>query len=70
MAEIILPKRPSADLIRRWRARMDFTQREAAAALGCSHRAYQSYETGTAIAPPYIGLAMSAVAQGIGSYER
>jgi DNA-binding transcriptional regulator YiaG len=51
-----------------WREAMGFTQRDAAEQLGCSRSALQNWETGTNECPYYIGLAMAALAMGMGPY--
>lgn len=46
-----------------WRKRMNYNQRQAAEALGCSLRSISNWESGASI-PKYIALACSAVAMG------
>lgn len=50
--------------LREWRQAMDWTQDEAALALGCGRRSLQQWEAGTTDMPGYIGLACVAVAAG------
>jgi DNA-binding transcriptional regulator YiaG len=58
---------PPATLLA-WREAMGFTQRDAAEALGCSRAALLSWEKGNTECPYYIGLAMGALALGMGPF--
>lgn len=57
----------SLDLIN-FRRRFDFSQQEAAQALGCSPRAIYNWERGVTTIPESIALAASAVAMGLPKY--
>lgn len=58
----------TAAQFREWRARMSFSQAEAAARLGCSKRSVQNWESGTNDVPTYIALAISAVNMNLPAY--
>jgi DNA-binding XRE family transcriptional regulator len=66
-----MPPRPtSAATLIKWRKRMgDLSQRNAARALGCSPTAFWNWENGTSEVPPYIGLAMAALSEGLPPYR-
>jgi DNA-binding transcriptional regulator YiaG len=51
-----------------WRERMGFSQREAAAQVGCSREAWSGWEAGRKQVPHYIGLAMAALALGMAGH--
>jgi len=48
-----------------WRERHGFTVVAAAASLGCSRRAIQSWEAGKTRIPKYIALACQAISNGL-----
>ena len=56
-----------ADL-RTWRAHMDYTQQQAAAALGVSLRTVKAWEAGFAAPPAFLPLACAALAAGLGPW--
>lgn len=51
---------------RAWRARMGYTQQQAAAALGVSLRTVKSWESGFAAPPAFLALACAALSAGLG----
>lgn len=53
---------------RAWRARMGYTQQQAAAALGVSLRTVKSWESGFAAPPAFLPLACAALAAGLGPW--
>lgn len=55
----------TAQVLRTWRERMGYSQRQAALALGCSRGAWSGWEDGTKQPPRYIGLACAALALGM-----
>jgi transcriptional regulator with XRE-family HTH domain len=70
------PKKPKAaalialkpQVLTSWRERMGMSQRDAARALGCSRGAWAGWEAGDKDIPPYIGLAIAALALGVTPY--
>lgn len=58
---------PAASVLA-WREAMGFSQRDAAEALGCARQALHNWEHGTVECPRYIGLAMAALAMGMGPF--
>lgn len=58
----------NATVLKAWRERMGYSQREAASVLGCSRSAWQGWEDGTQKPPRYIGLACAALALGMKPY--
>ena len=48
-----------------WRARFDYSQRQAADAIGCSRGAWAGWEAGKKPVPKYISLALAALSLGI-----
>lgn len=59
---------PTPGTLKAWRERMGYSQREACEAIGCSRGAWAGWEQGTHGIPRYIGLAMAALALGMGDY--
>jgi DNA-binding transcriptional regulator YiaG len=52
--------------MRAWRSAMDYTQPQAAQALGVSLRTVKSWESGFAAPPAFLALACAALAAGLG----
>ncbi|MFK4534299.1 putative transcriptional regulator [Bradyrhizobium ottawaense] len=50
----------------KWRQRFDYSQRQAADAIGCSRGAWAGWESGKQPIPKYISLAMAALSLGVG----
>jgi DNA-binding XRE family transcriptional regulator len=63
-ANVVLPAPlpTSAASLIAWRKQMKLTKANAAIALGCSRNALMLWEAGANEVPPYIGLAMAALA--------
>jgi transcriptional regulator with XRE-family HTH domain len=51
-----------------WRIRLNLTTRAAAEALGCSRTSINSWESGTARIPRYIGIACTGIEMNITDY--
>jgi DNA-binding XRE family transcriptional regulator len=49
-----------------WRARFDYSQRQAVDAIGCSRGAWAGWEAGKHPIPKYISLAIAALSLGVG----
>lgn len=58
----------SPAVLRAWRERMGFSQRDACEALGCSRGGWTGWESGKQDIPRYIGLACAALALGMKPY--
>lgn len=56
--------------LRAWRARMGYTQTQAAQALGVSLRTVKAWESGFAAPPAFLELACAALAAGLGPWSQ
>lgn len=63
-----VPTKFTPTMLKAWRARMGYDQREACQQLGCSRGAYQGWEKNEGRPPRYIGLACAALALGMTAY--
>jgi DNA-binding XRE family transcriptional regulator len=56
--------------LKEWRERLNLTQAEAAAAIGCSRRAIQAWEAKPdKIVPKWLAMAVGAVSYGLPPYR-
>lgn len=53
---------------RAWRARMGYTQQQAAQALGVTSRTVKAWEAGKCAPPAFLALACAALAAGLGPW--
>lgn len=54
--------------MRAWRSAMDYTQQQAAQALGVSLRTVKAWEAGFASPPAFLALACAALVAGLGPW--